>query len=58
MHAGVDSFSVNLEQEQVIVETALPSWKVQEMLESTGLKTILRGRGAVRGLYMYQVFNT
>ncbi|XP_048590406.1 copper chaperone for superoxide dismutase [Nematostella vectensis] len=45
---GVSSYSVDLGEQCVIVDTVLPSGQVQEMLEKTELKTILRGHGAGR----------
>ncbi|XP_031565495.1 copper chaperone for superoxide dismutase-like [Actinia tenebrosa] len=43
---GIDSYTVDLSQESVVVDTTLASGRVQEILEGTGLKTILRGHGS------------
>lgn len=43
---GIKSFTVNLDNEQVIVETTLSTGKVQELLENSGRLAILRGLGA------------
>lgn len=40
---------MDLSQESVVVDTTLASGKVQEILEGTGLKTILRGHGSGGG---------
>ncbi|XP_078591575.1 copper chaperone for superoxide dismutase-like [Branchiostoma floridae x Branchiostoma japonicum] len=42
---GVHSFSIDLPTEQVVVETTLPSAKVQELLESTGRRAVIKGMG-------------
>ena len=36
---------MNLDNEQVIVETTLPTGKVQELIENSGRMAILRGLG-------------
>lgn len=46
---GIESYSVNLSEEQVVVETSLPSGQIQKLLESTGRNTVLRGHGAGGG---------
>lgn len=43
---GIKSFSVNLDTEQVIVETTLSTGQVQELIENSGQMAILRGLGA------------
>lgn len=40
---------MDLSQESVVVDTTLASGRVQEILEGTGLKTILRGHGSGGG---------
>ncbi|XP_028393737.1 uncharacterized protein LOC114518042 isoform X2 [Dendronephthya gigantea] len=45
---GVESFNINLHDEQVTVETNLPSGLIQQILEQTGRKAILRGHGATQ----------
>lgn len=42
---GVNNCQVSLEQGSVIVDTNLPHSKVQEMIESTGRKAVLKGYG-------------
>ncbi|KXJ19071.1 copper chaperone for superoxide dismutase [Exaiptasia diaphana] len=43
---GIKSYSVDLGEERVVVDTVLASGRVQELIETTGLKTILRGHGS------------
>jgi len=43
---GIKSFTVNLETEQVIVESTLSTGQVQELIEISGRMAILRGLGA------------
>ena len=43
---GVKSFTVNLDTEQVIVETILSTGQVQDLIENSGRMAILRGLGA------------
>ena len=47
---GVKSFNISLQDEQVTVETNLPSGAVQQILEETGRKAILRGHGTTKGI--------
>ncbi|KAK3093845.1 hypothetical protein FSP39_020907 [Pinctada imbricata] len=42
---GVKSVQVNLDTDQVIVESSLPSSKVQSLIESTGKRAVLQGYG-------------
>ena len=42
---GVQSFTVDLDTEQVIVETTLSTAQVQKMIENSGRMAILRGLG-------------
>ena len=44
---------MNLAEEQVVVETLLPSGQIQELLESTGRNTVLRGHGAGGGVVCF-----
>ncbi|XP_071833220.1 copper chaperone for superoxide dismutase-like isoform X3 [Apostichopus japonicus] len=44
--AGVQSLTVNLAQEQVIVESILTSFQIQEILEQTGWRAVLKGQGS------------
>ena len=49
---GIKSVQVDLDSEQVVVETTLPSSKVQSLLESTGKRAVLLGYGKGMG-YKY-----
>lgn len=42
---GIESFTVNLDKEQVIVETTLSTGQVQQLIENSGRMAILRGLG-------------
>lgn len=42
---GVNSYNISLEQGSVIVDTSLPHSKIQETIESTGRKAVLKGYG-------------
>ncbi|KAK3738856.1 hypothetical protein QZH41_015063, partial [Actinostola sp. cb2023] len=42
----IKTYTVDLGEESVVVDTVLASGKIQEILETTGLKTILRGHGS------------
>ena len=42
---GIKSFTVDLDTEQVIVETTLSTAQVQKMIENSGRIAILRGLG-------------
>ncbi|XP_064600867.1 copper chaperone for superoxide dismutase-like isoform X4 [Liolophura sinensis] len=46
---GVKSFNVNLEKEQVLIESNLPSSRLLEIIESTGKKAVLVGYGSSTG---------
>ena len=50
---GVKSYSINLQDEQVIIESLLPSGIIHQLLESTGRKAILRGHGSETGPGLY-----
>ena len=43
--SGVKDVLVNLEKEQVMLSSSLPSAKVQELIESTGRRAVLKGLG-------------
>ena len=43
---GIKSFTVDLNTEQVIVETTLSTGQVQKLIENSGRMAILRGLGA------------
>lgn len=43
---GVKSFTVDLNTEQVVVETTLATGQVQKLIENSGRMAILRGLGA------------
>ncbi|XP_023706522.1 copper chaperone for superoxide dismutase isoform X1 [Cryptotermes secundus] len=42
---GIESIDISLDNETVIVETSLPSSEVQEKIESTGRRAVLKGYG-------------
>lgn len=42
---GVNSISIDVEKEEVLVETALTSAEVQALIESTGRRAVLKGIG-------------
>ncbi|XP_004713619.1 copper chaperone for superoxide dismutase isoform X1 [Echinops telfairi] len=44
--AGVQSVEVQLENQMVVVQTTLPSPKVQALLEGTGRQAVLKGMGS------------
>ncbi|XP_006860938.1 PREDICTED: copper chaperone for superoxide dismutase [Chrysochloris asiatica] len=44
--AGVQGVEVQLENQMVLVETTLPSLKVQALLEGTGRQAVLKGMGS------------
>ncbi|XP_069750081.1 copper chaperone for superoxide dismutase isoform X2 [Narcine bancroftii] len=43
---GVYSVQINLNEEQVLVDTTLTSEEVQELIENTGRRAVLKGMGA------------
>ncbi|TRY83357.1 hypothetical protein DNTS_015075 [Danionella cerebrum] len=45
---GVRSVQIDLSQEQVLVETALPSLQVQSLIEATGRRAVLKGIGGAQ----------
>ena len=42
---GIKSFTVDLDTEQVILETTLSTGQVQKLIENSGRMAILRGLG-------------
>ncbi|XP_043931927.1 copper chaperone for superoxide dismutase [Protopterus annectens] len=44
--SGIRSVKINLESEQVLVETTLTSQEVQDLIESTGRRAVLKGMGS------------
>ena len=42
---GVTSYDINLDQGSVLVDTNLPYSKIQEAIEQTGRKAVLKGYG-------------
>lgn len=44
--AGVQSVIVNLAQEQVIIESTLTSFQLQDIIEQTGRRAVLKGQGS------------
>ncbi|XP_077313191.1 copper chaperone for superoxide dismutase isoform X2 [Lithobates pipiens] len=45
---GVQNVTVNLESESVLVDTILPALEVQNLIESSGRKAVLKGMGSVK----------
>ncbi|XP_013404594.1 copper chaperone for superoxide dismutase isoform X1 [Lingula anatina] len=43
---GIQSLEINLEKEQVIVETSLPSEEVKQLLEQSGKRAVIMGYGS------------
>lgn len=48
---GISSLQIDVENNSVVIETTLPSTVVQSRLETTGLKTVLKGYGSVTGKF-------
>lgn len=46
---------INLDKKQVLVDTALPSARVQELIEETGRKAVLFGVGVEQGKYNAEI---
>lgn len=42
---GVNNYQISLEQGSVVVDTNLPHSKIQEIIETTGRKAVLKGYG-------------
>lgn len=49
-YLGVKSVDVNLEKEQVIVESTLPSDTLKNLIESTGKRAVIKGYGGNSGI--------
>lgn len=49
---GVKSVDVNLEKEQVIVETTLPSDTIKNLIESTGKRAVIKGYGGTSASHL------
>lgn len=47
---GVKNVNINLEKEQVTVETVLPASQVQQLIENTGRKAVVKGYGRGEGI--------
>lgn len=45
MFAGVNSVSIDVSKEEVLVESALTSAEVQALIEGTGRRAVLKGIG-------------
>ncbi|XP_046839235.1 copper chaperone for superoxide dismutase-like [Xenia sp. Carnegie-2017] len=45
---GIKEYNINLQDEQVTLITNIPSGKIQQILEETGRKVILRGQGGTQ----------
>jgi copper chaperone for superoxide dismutase len=44
---GIEGVNISLDKETVIVETSLPSAEVQQKIESTGRRAVLKGYGGM-----------
>lgn len=56
----IKNLSVDLGKEQVLVETTLPSYNVQQLIESTGRRAVLMGLGSTAGVFylsFYHIFS-
>ena len=53
---GVELVSINLDKQQVIVNSDLPTSNVQNMIESSGRKAALQGMGSVKAPSMLRRF--
>ena len=42
---GIENVDISLDKETVIVQTSLPSAEVQQKIESTGRRAVLKGYG-------------
>ncbi|CAE1174758.1 CCS [Acanthosepion pharaonis] len=42
---GIQSFNINLERQQVIIDSTLPAFKLKELIEKTGRQAVLTGFG-------------
>lgn len=47
-YKGIKEYNINLQDEQVTLITNIPSGKIQQILEGTGRKVILRGQGGTQ----------
>lgn len=45
MFAGITSLSIDVNKEQVLVDSVLTSAQVQALIESTGCRAVLKGIG-------------
>lgn len=50
---GISSVAVNLEKEQVVVETSLASHQVKDLIEATGKRAVLLGLGTSAGRKLF-----
>lgn len=49
---GIRKVSINLEKEQVTVDTVLPASHVQKMIEETGRKAVIKGLGGLENKHL------
>ena len=61
-YPGIHGVDVNLEKQQVVVSTTLPSGNVQGFIESTGKRAVLQGFGSGKGIskhynHMFDAFS-
>ncbi|KAM5137853.1 copper chaperone for superoxide dismutase isoform 2-T2 [Mantella aurantiaca] len=45
---GIQNVTVNLESESVLVDTILPALEVQNLIESSGRRAVLKGMGSIK----------
>jgi hypothetical protein len=44
---GVSGFDVLLGEQRVLVDSVLPTWELELLLQTTGLQVVVRGKGGV-----------
>lgn len=54
---GVNDLKISLEQGSVIVDTSLPYSKIQEVIESTNRKAVLKGYGGKYNICKCEIQN-
>lgn len=43
---GIENVKISLENQSVVLNTALPSFEVQRLIEQTGKQAVLKGYGS------------
>lgn len=51
---GIENLDVSLERGTVVVETNLPFTLIQEKIEKSGKKAVLKGYGGKQIIYLYK----